>query len=107
MYDTLQDFERPVDNIVSGRTEDTTEQKEWARKVILKFDEIKVKEKNVNNFHTNEIIEFEEDVLNIDVLRQEFNSLHQNSDEQQTNITSVAKHILLFMIQRWDKKETH
>ena len=78
-------------------------QKEWARKVILKFNEMKVNKKIVYKFHTHEIIGFEEGALKIDVLKKEFNSLRQISDPQ-SKIPSVAKHILLFIIPRWDKR---
>lgn len=39
LYKTIDDCQRLLDNIISSRPEDTDKQKEWARMVILKFDE--------------------------------------------------------------------
>ena len=76
LYDTLEDCEQRINDIVSGRKEDTDDQKEWARKVVVKFGEIKLKEKNCFNFHTHKIIGFEEGALDIKILEQEFNFIH-------------------------------
>lgn len=105
LYETLNDCERLLNIILASRPNATKNEKEWARMVILKFDEMKVKKKICYNFHTHEIVGFEEGALNIDVLKKEFNALHQNVDEDEDSqkIPPVAKHILLFMMRRWDK----
>ena len=40
----------------------------WKRPGVLKFDEMKIKEKIVFNPHTNESIGFEDGVCNTDVI---------------------------------------
>ena len=66
---------------------------------------MKVQEKIVYNSHTHKIIGFEKGALDIDVLKGEFEALGLNNDnsEETKRLRSVAKHILLFMIRRWDK----
>ena len=65
---------------------------------------MKIKEKICYNFHTHEVIGFEEGALEVDVLMKEFNAIHKRNETEKVDaLPDVAKHILLFMMRRWDK----
>ena len=81
------------------------EHHEFARMVVLKFDEMKKKGKLTFNNHTNEIVDFEEGSTTADVLEQELKALVgdlENEEEKEMPTLPVAQYFLLFMIRRWD-----
>ena len=78
------------------------EQHDWVGKVILKFDEMKIKEKIIMNFYTNEITDFEEDGLYEDVLKMELAELVSKLDNGIKSDQPFASYILLFMVCQWD-----
>ena len=89
---------------------------EWMDLDVLKFDEMKVKEKLIFNPHKMELVGFVGGAINNDVINEEFRWLSQQhnedkgkddngcvgSDNQQHD---TAKHLLLFISTSWDKKQ--
>ena len=81
---------------------------------MLKFDEVKIKEKVVYNFHTNEIICFEGNACNTDVMKVELADILGDGNEQPGNSDgeedtsgrdkpTLAKHIPLE--EKWQSNE--
>jgi hypothetical protein len=120
MHQTLDDMENDFiqDNIEDeGSTCDW-----WRRKGVLKFDEMKIKEKICYNPHTHEIIGFEEGAVESDVIKKEIDSLLASmvvdtaskdeakgkkptvKEDEERKIPSTAKHILVFMFILWDRR---
>ena len=52
--------------------------KKWKRMDILKFNKIKIREKMCYNSYTHEIVGFENDTHEIDLLMKEMNALYLN-----------------------------
>lgn len=75
---------------------------DWDRMGILKFDEMKIKEKMVFNPHTNEIIGFTDPTLTVDVLKSELETMDKDVQEGKRTKPQIAKNILVFMFERWD-----
>lgn len=76
---------------------------DWDRMGVLKFDEMKIKEKMVFNTHTNEIIGFTDPTLTVDVLKVELENMDKEVQEGgERKKPEIAKNILVFMFERWD-----
>lgn len=102
LHATVADMENELETYLKTVPE---EFREWSQKVILKFDKMKVREKILMNFHTNEIVGFEYGASSEDVLKMDLDALAtrlENDDEQKPWRPPVATHILLFMFCRWD-----
>ena len=83
----------------------------WKLIGILKCDETKNREKSYYNPHTHDILGFENDAYDIDVLMKEMSTLdsnlkklevedNTNDNKSERNIPNVTQHALLFMISR-------
>ena len=109
MHQTLADMQHDFDKYYLPSSL-SSQISQWKRSGLLKFDEMKIKEKIVFNPFTKEIIGFEEGACNTDVIKAELMGIINCDAEIDTseNIErekpSVAKHILLFMFIRWDKE---
>ena len=86
---------------------------DFLRSCILKFDEIKVKEKICFNPHTMEIVGFVDGAVNEDVITREFEEIVNDkimeeeitstfADTSDTPLPDTADHLLLFMVSTWD-----
>ena len=97
---------------------ESQDQDKWLRCGVLKFDEMKIKEKIVFNFHTNEIIGFEGDAWNTDVIKTELADILDENDNNEDALDrtcdredifdsrekpKLAKHILVFMFILWER----
>lgn len=105
LYETLDDMKQSLDLLLkTEHTNSSQERKDWACKGVLKFDEMKVKEKIVFNQHTNEIIGFVDGGIDVDVLKKEMIDMSndETAGKNKKNLPPIAKHFLLFMFCRWD-----
>ena len=78
---------------------------QWKRYGVLKFDEMKIKDKVIYNPHTNEIIGFEDGACNKDVMTTKLaNIIGGDTDKDESDDSrdkpSIAKHILISMFIR-------
>ena len=89
---------------------------DFLRSCILKFDEIKVKEKICFNPHTMEIVGFVDGAVNEDVITREFEEIAYDkiteeeiastfADKSDTPLPDTADHLLLFMVSTWDREQ--
>ena len=90
---------------------------EWLRAGILKFDEMKVREKLCFNPHTMELVGFVGGGIDNDVIKHEFKRLAKQHAEaevvEENNVKDdgdeslrpdIAQHLLLFIFSTWDKE---
>ena len=112
MHETIRDMESDFNAQKSTSSTDLVNAV-WRRKGVLKFDEMKIKEKVAFNPHTNEIIGFDSK-LKDDVLEKEIKTEIEDLCKDTTTTTSeissrskkpnLAKQILVFMFILWDSK---
>lgn len=82
------------------------------RSGVLKFDEMKVKEKLVFNPHTMELVGFVGGTVGDDVVTEEFWRLSQyhneddrNDDGSDNQRLDTEEHLLMFIFTGWDKQQ--
>ena len=117
MFQTIADMEHDFDKLFPSPLGQSLDCYKWKWSGVLKFDEMKIKEKIVFNMHTNEIIGFEGSVCNTGVIATELESMlsyyswsvePSKNDIQDTSRKRpcIAKHILVFMFILWDKESS-
>ena len=80
MHQTLADMQHDFHKN-HGVSKRSFELSKWKRSGVLKFDEMKIKEKIVSNPRTNEIIGFEEGAFNTDIVKTELANIINNGSQ--------------------------
>ena len=110
LHETLADMGHDFETQHTNSTIPSDHEK-WLRSGVLKFDEMKIKEKIVYNFHTHEIIGFEGDAYNTDVMKVELADILDDEpgdsdgeeDASGRDKPTLAKHMLVFMFILWER----
>ena len=112
LHETLRQMEHEFNNRLKDVDCMNPRHGEWMGSGVLKFDEMKVKEKLVFNPHTMELVGFVGGAVGDDVVTEEFRRLSQQHNEDESKDGGVgnqrpatAEHLLLFIFTSWDKQQ--